>query len=333
MSDSNIHQRKADHISLAFDAQFSKDGIDHRFYFEPVLSGIPVDNRGIQKKFLDFEMEAPMWVSSMTGGTKLAQTINKLLAEACGEYKLGMGLGSCRVLLTSDQYLEDFNVRKYMPGRPLFANLGIAQVSQLLENGQRDLADKLVLKLKADGLIIHVNPLQEYLQPEGDVYTQSPLEIMERFLEKAPYPVIVKEVGQGFGPESLRKMLKMPFAAIDFGASGGTNFSLLELLRSESDRRDQLLPLASVGHSAEEMVGFVNAINEESQCNQLIISGGIKNFLDGYYLMQKSKMPSIFGQASGFLKHALEGKSTLHQYIENQISGLRAASAFLKIKN
>lgn len=330
--DKNADKRKADHISLAFEAQLSKDKLDDRFYYEPALSGLPTSSELIQKEFLGFTFAAPMWVSSMTGGTEKAGKINKVLAESCGAYGLGMGLGSCRALLTSDLYFEDFNVRRFMPGRPLFANLGIAQLSQLLESNQLHLADQLVTKLKADGLIIHINPLQEFLQPEGDHYSHSPVDLISKLCESVSFPILVKEVGQGFGPQSIRQLLQLPISALEFGASGGTNFALLELLRSEADRRDQFLPLAHVGHSADEMVGFVNEVIHASTCKEIIVSGGIGDFLDGYFHIKKSKANAIYAQASGFLKYALLGSKDLNQYIEHQIEGLKAAFAFLKIK-
>ena len=107
-----------------------------------------------------------MWVSSMTGGTAWAKTINHNLARACKDFGMGMGLGSCRSLLHSNDTFSDFNVRPFIgEDLPLYANLGIAQVEELLERGQLRKVKELVDKLEADGLIIHINPLQEWLQP------------------------------------------------------------------------------------------------------------------------------------------------------------------------
>ena len=125
---------------------------------------------------MGFDLKAPLWVSSMTGGTDLANTINHNLAKAAGEYGFGMGLGSCRSLLTSDEYLSDFYVKTLMPDMPLFANLGIAQCEQLITSGKTSLIKDLISKLDADGLIIHVNPFQEWLQPEGDRFNNPPID-------------------------------------------------------------------------------------------------------------------------------------------------------------
>jgi isopentenyl-diphosphate Delta-isomerase len=280
---------------------------------------------------------APLWVSSMTGGTQLARKINHNLARACGEFGFGMGLGSCRALLYSDEYFADFNVRPIMGDQvPLYANLGIAQVEKLLANNEVKVAEDLVAKLRADGLIIHVNPTQEWLQPEGDRLLRTPLDTIAEFLSRTSLKVIVKEVGQGMGPASLRALLQLPLEAIDFAASGGTNFALLELLRSDDQQREAFEPLSLVGHSATEMVDLTNALVTELghtlRCRQVIISGGVKNFLDGYYLNQKLGLPSVYGQASAFLKPAKESYESLQRYVQLQLRGLAYARAYLRVK-
>ena len=272
----------------------------------------------------------------MTGGTALARIINKNLAIACGEFGLGMGLGSCRQLLYSDEFLEDFNIRKYMGDQPLYINLGIAQIEQLLEVKQTGRISELIKKLDADGLIIHVNPMQEWLQPEGDRFKHPPIETLKRILDIVDYKIIVKEVGQGMGPESIKSLLSLPIEALDFAANGGTNFALLEILRSSEIKADNYNKLSHLGHSAEEMISFVNQIYKESPstvlCKQIIVSGGVTDFLDGYYYIQKSELPAIYGQASGFLKYAMDSYEILQKYVELQIEGLSLAKAYLTVK-
>lgn len=345
-SDATASSRKQDHIELAFEAQVFENQLDNRFYYEPVLAAHPKKETE-PFEFLGKKMNAPLWVSSMTGGTGWAKIINQNLAKACGEYKLGMGLGSCRALLTDDDCLPDFDVRKFMGDQPLYANLGIAQIEKLLETKQIKKIDELLKKIQADGLIIHINPLQEWLQPEGDVFKKSPLETIKILLETATYPIIVKEVGQGFGKESLKELLNLPLAAVDFAASGGTNFALLELKRSDALSKALFEPLAHIGHSAEEMVKFCNEIKSDYhnnlenkvrhngkniKCNQIIISGGVKTFLDGYYLTEKINFDAIYGQASGFLKHARGSYEELQAYTEGQLNGLKVAKQFLKVR-
>jgi isopentenyl-diphosphate delta-isomerase len=335
--DPTASERKKDHIELAFNSQVGLDRIDQRFYYEPMVTGHP--KRGSLKSlhFLGKTFKAPLWVSSMTGGTEMARTINRNLARACKDFGMGMGLGSCRSLLYSDDTLSDFDVRDLIgDNQPLFANLGIAQVEELVSQGELYRIGEMLDKLRANGLIIHVNPLQEWLQPEGDFIHHSPLDTILRVLDKVDAPIIVKEVGQGFGKESLRALFRLPLAAIDFAANGGTNFAKLELLRSDPLRQEIYSRLAWIGHSADEMVEFTNELlgemGDERKCNQVIISGGIKHFLDGYYLQQKIQLPAVYGQASSFLQHARGDYDTLHQYVESQIQGLELAQAFLRLR-
>lgn len=335
--DPTAASRKRDHIEMALKSQVTALEMDRRFSYEPLLAAHPQPGSLPPLPFLGKSLRLPIWVSSMTGGTEWARIINHNLARACREFGMGMGLGSCRALLQDDLSLDDFNVRALIgDDLPLYANLGIAQVEQLLQKNALHKVDELLDKLSADGLIIHVNPLQEWLQPEGDRFTRAPLHTISDFLAKRDIRVIVKEVGQGMGYESLKALLQLPIQALDFAASGGTNFAMLELLRSRPLSQETNRQLAYVGHTAEEMVQFVNQLvpelGEQRRCNQIIISGGIHHFLDGYYLMHKLALPSVYGQASGFLKHARGDYADLQAYVETQVRGLEVAHAFLKIK-
>jgi isopentenyl-diphosphate delta-isomerase len=329
-----LENRKKDHIELAFKSQTLPPEMDARFHYEPMLNAHPT--AGLKPfTILGKEHRVPLWVSSMTGGTKLAGTINRNLARACNEFGMGMGLGSCRVIMEDETYFGDFNVRDLIGDHlPLWANLGIAQVEMLVNKQQAGKASELVERLRADGLIIHVNPMQEWFQPEGDIFSSAPLETIKRFLELFPHPVIVKEVGQGMGPESLRELLQLPLQAIEFAAFGGTNFARVELQRDEKSSAELFEPLSRIGENAYDMLDYVNTIvkNQPVSCKEIIISGGVKSFLDGYYLIRKSTLPALYGMASTFLKYAREDYETLRNFIQAQIRGLEMAYAYLTIK-
>jgi isopentenyl-diphosphate Delta-isomerase len=326
--------RKLDHINLALSSQVEPIKVDGRFNYEPAI--------GTHSNEIEFEFELagkklkyPIWISSMTGGTPLAKKINENLAKVCKEFGLGMGLGSCRSILENDDHIAEFDVRDVIgDDLPLYANLGIAQVEMLLENNKVHLIENLVKKLKADGLIIHINPFQEWMQPEGNKINRTPIDTISRLIDDLETPIIVKEVGQGMGPESLKSLMQLPIEAIEFGAFGGTNFSLVELQRNETERQAFYNSLTQIGHTAEEMVDMINKIRQGKtvNCNKLIVSGGIRNFLDGYYLINKSTTPAIYAQASSFLKYAKKNYDELHQYVESQIQGLELAYSFLRIK-
>lgn len=328
--------RKAAHIALVTLAQVSAAQIDNRFFYEPLLAALP-NSSPKPISWLGKTIKTPIWVSSMTGGTNQANRINHALAKACRTFGMGMALGSCRQLLHSDERVKDFALRETLgPEQLFFANLGIAQIEEAILKQDLDPIHKMITMLEADGLVIHVNPLQEYLQPEGSIFKLPPIETIETFLKEVNYPIIVKEVGQGMGPASLKALLQLPLAAIEFGGFGGTNFSRLELLRSEKEKQVYYEPIVKIGHTAEQMLGYVNQIVEElgpkRKCNQLIVSGGIKNFLDGYYLVNLSKIPAFYGQASVLFFHAQKSYEALESYLDAQRKGLAIANTWLKVK-
>lgn len=332
MSDQTLHSRKLDHIKLAFESQLADS--DQRFYYEPLFQSSPAPGCIPHLQLSGKIMRYPLWISSMTGGAELAGNINKNLAVACREFGLGMGLGSCRPVLVDPQNASDFAVRKYIGNQPLYANLGIAQIEELFELNQAKRIAELVDQLEADGLIIHVNPLQEWFQPEGDQFKAPPIDTIKRVLDKFHFPVMVKEVGQGFGPKSLRALLDLPLEAVDFGAFGGTNFSLLENLRRTDMRNESWKPATHIGHTAEEMSDWIcNWSNDDVfKAKSIIVSGGIKSFLDGYYFLKKIPHKTMYAHASLFLKYALLGEQELLEFVESQVQGLEMAQTYLTLK-
>ncbi len=330
-----MEDRKGDHIRLALNSQINQDELDTRFDYEPML-GLEADGEWKPFQFLGKTFKVPLWVSSMTGGAPEAMHINQNLARACKEFGMGMGLGSCRILLENEKYLPDFDVREIIGNElPLYANIGIAQLEKMMNIGEYDRLSNLVSLLRADGLIIHVNPSQESLQEEGDLLYHRPIDTVNDFLSKTNLKIIIKEVGQGMGPRSLKELLQLPIEAIETASFGGTNFARLELIRREPKNVSHLEPLTHIGHTAESMVDIINGFVDSGldiKCKQLIISGGIHSHLDGYYLISKSKLPAVYGQASGFLRHARDSYEALERYVEEQVHGLRFSKAWLHPK-
>jgi isopentenyl-diphosphate delta-isomerase len=318
--------RKQDHIELALKSQIGTNELDKRFSYEPLFAAHPSEKLA-PFSFLGKIVQTPIWVSSMTGGTEKANKINKNLALVCQKFGMGMGLGSCRSILDGNERLPDFDLRNIIgDDLPFYANLGIAQLENILENNAYDKIDNLIHKLKADGLIIHVNPFQEWLQPEGDVLKNPPIETIQKLLEITDLSIIVKEVGQGFGKESLKALIQLPIDAIEFAAAGGTNFSKLELFRQNNNLPNYFDDLTRIGHSAKEMVENTNLLltelGESALCNQFIVSGGVRNFLDGYFLTKKLYSNAVFGMASGLLFYADKSYEALEQFVAAQIEGL-----------
>lgn len=346
-----MEQRKRDHIELARQAQIVEMMRDRRFFYEPLLGAHPkldVLQTPPKFSFLGKQMRHPLWMSSMTGGTDQALHVNRNLARVAGELGLGIGLGSCRVLLDGNEQerknrFAEFNLRPILGDDvPFMANLGIAQVASLLEKNKVSVIHDLLDKLQVDGLIVHVNPLQEWMQPEGDLWHRPGIDILKDFLsvfDIKRYKLMVKEVGQGIGPQSLKALCELPIHAIELAAIGGTNFPFLEQLRSPASsgavdgQTSSPHALCCVGHSALEMLSWTDIWEMARKKNiELIISGGVKDYLDAHYLMSHATLPCIYGQAYGLLNHALESYEALKHHIQHELTGLYLARSFLHVK-
>ena len=266
-SGSTASEKKADHIRMAL--QGARNQADRRFYYEPLFGHQNFSKIDLSLEFLGKSFRAPLWVSSMTGGTSSAQMINARLAETVARFGLGMGLGSLRPLLDGRRAFKDFDVRPLLgPECCLLGNIGIVQVDELLEKNQLNCLLDLVQELKCDGIIVHINPLQEWYQSGGDLLSRSPFKILQDFLPKFQLPVVVKEVGQGMGPQSLKALMELPLAAIELAAFGGTNFSHIEYERSSSSG-ERPRDLVYVGHGAQEMIQWINQMEGDIQCRQI----------------------------------------------------------------
>ena len=325
--------RKKDHIDLAFKSSTHHSERDTRFFYEPALTTHPLPNHPLSSYFLGHQFSYPIWVSSMTGGTGIAKNINRNLARACKDFGLGMGLGSCRKLLSSNEFFDDFAVRSFIGDQPLYANLGIAQINELIQEKSVHRITELLDRLEADGLIVHINPVQEWMQPEGDpILNITPVDAIIELIEQLNCKIIVKEVGQGMGPASMKALMSLPIDAIEFGAFGGTNFARLEAMREAN--AGEIDPICYVGHTVSEMIGFIHDISKEEQlkCKEFIISGSIRDYLDGYYYNECLSHNSIYGQAAGFLKHAMGDYDTLAKHVESQVQGYAFAMRYLRVR-
>jgi len=326
---SEINQRKAEHIHLAFKSQMDNILADNRFYYEP-LFGFHQNNVDFSTSICGIQLQFPLWISSMTGGTQIAKNINIRLAKIAAKHKLAMGLGSCRVILENDKNFKDFDVRKHIKDQPLFANIGIHQLAEIIKNKQSKKINDLISKLECNGLIIHINPLQEWLQPNGDRFFEAPIDTLLKAIYLFNFPIIVKEVGQGFGKKSIETLLELPFEAIELAGYGGTNFTKLESLRNKNETQ---MDAALIGHHCNEMITWINAFPKEKiKAKSIIYSGGINSFLDAYYLYRKSNINPLIGQGSAMLKMALISEKKLDEYVCEFIESFRMCSQFLQVR-
>jgi isopentenyl-diphosphate delta-isomerase len=270
----DISNRKADHITLALrpEHQGQQNAGFDRLCFEPnPLPQMELKDIELQSHFLDQVVSAPFLIGAMTGGCENGEKINQHLAEAAQVCQIPLALGSQRAAL--EQGLPQ-NIRRWAPSAILLGNLGATQLQQ---HGI-DLALRAVESVEANALIIHLNPLQELVQPNGDRDWRLVLEAIENCSSRLEVPIIVKEVGAGIGPHSAKKLMEVGIKWIEVAGRGGTSWASIELARNGSAREQEIAaPFINWGM---DTVDLLPAVKSACPTLQLIGSGGVRNGLD-----------------------------------------------------
>ena len=236
MSCGNLtERRKIEHIIIAVrenvGAREKTTLLEDVEFIHNPLTQISLESVDTSTIFLRKRLAAPILVSGMTGGTKLAAKINKAIGEAVEELGLAMGVGSQRAGLEDPSLEYTYRVaREAAPTAPIIANIGASQLVGGLSEGD---VYRIVDMVDADALALHINPLQEAVQPEGETEYQGLLERIRWLTEISPVPVIVKETGAGFSREAALQLRDSGIAGIDVGGAGGTSFSVIEAIRAE----------------------------------------------------------------------------------------------------
>lgn len=230
-----MHQkRKADHIriSLEEDVSFATltTGLEQYRFVHCALPEIRLEDVDTRVNLLGKPLQAPILISSMTGGTPLGRDINRRLAQAAEAMGIGMGLGSLRAALEDPSLLPTYQVRDVAPHILLLANLGAVQLNY---GYTVDHCRRAVEWVEADGLVLHLNPLQEALQPEGQTDFSDLLRKIEAVCKGLEVPVVVKEVGWGLSAQVARQLADAGVAALDVAGAGGTSWSQVEMYRSQ----------------------------------------------------------------------------------------------------
>ena len=234
MSDPSIRQRKLDHVALAMsDAAVStRDPGWSDVTLVPVtLPETNPDDVDLAATFLDFDLQAPVFIAGMTGGHPDVEKINAALATAAQTHGAAMGVGSQRAALVDPDLVPSYAiVRRHAPDAFICGNIGISQVLEG-ETGT-DVMRRLIDMIEADAMAVHINGLQELVQPEGDIKPGGAYDALGELVAKSPVPIIVKETGCGFDRVTANRLLETGIAAIDVGGMGGTSFTLIEGIRA-----------------------------------------------------------------------------------------------------
>jgi isopentenyl-diphosphate delta-isomerase len=225
--------------------------------------------------FLGHSLSFPVMISCMTGGYPEAKRINRELAEVCEEMHIAMGVGSQRQALEDVQYHETFSiVREVAPNIPVVGNIGAAEVAGL----QLDAAKRLVDLVKADALAVHLNPLQEFLQPEGNTNFRGVLSGIARLVAGLHVPVIVKEIGAGISVEVARRLLDVGVRFIDVAGAGGTSWAGVETLRRKE--KEAAFRFWDWGIPLSVAIREVATLRTNGLHFTLLASGGIASGMD-----------------------------------------------------
>ena len=229
-------KRKKEHIKLCLtdDVAFKlkTNGFEKYDFIHYAITEVDTTKICFQTKFISKKINYPFLISSMTGGTSEAENINRRLAGIAGALGIPIGVGSQRQALENIDYHQSYKViRKTARDIPVLGNIGAAQILRV-----KDLKSILSLidMLEADAFIIHINPLQELMQPEGEINFTGLLKQIEKLNRISPVPLFIKEVGAGISKKAAKKLLEAGVKGIDVAGAGGTSWAGVEIKRSKS---------------------------------------------------------------------------------------------------
>ncbi|RAU44084.1 MULTISPECIES: type 2 isopentenyl-diphosphate Delta-isomerase [unclassified Pseudomonas] len=323
MSNSDLSRRKDDHLNIVLDRRAGPrgrgTGLDALQFEHCALPELNLDAIDLSSALVGKTLRAPLLISSMTGGAERATAINRHLAGAAQELGIAMGVGSQRVGLRSgnDQGLTS-ELRRLAPDIPLLGNIGAAQ---LLERDGLDLARRAVDSLHADALIIHLNPLQEAVQAEGDRNWSGVLEAIARTVQTLGVPVVVKEVGAGLSAPVAVALADAGVQVIDVAGLGGTSWAAVEAARAVR-AEDRRVAEAFSGWGIPTAISLQSVRRALPQM-PLIASGGIRNGVDAAKAICLGA--DVIGQAAGVLREATLSTPAVIEHFRIVIRQLRIA--------
>jgi len=232
--------RKKEHLDLSLNADVSfklkTNGFDHYEFIHDAATEVELDKISFETKFFKKKINYPFIISCMTGGTEEAENINAHLAIAAEELKIPIGVGSQRQALENKNYRSTYNIiRKNAKLVPVLGNLGAAELVQLRSF---DPIKILIDLIDADAFVIHLNPLQELLQPEGNPYFKGLIKSLKQLVKEIEIPLIIKEIGMGISYDVAKRMLEVGVKGIDVAGAGGTSWAAIEMLRNKSTTND-----------------------------------------------------------------------------------------------
>lgn len=316
-----LGKRKSEHIriNLEEDVQSSlTTGLNRLHFVNQALPEFDLADVDLSQNLFGKKLAAPLLISSMTGGTAEAEQINLRLAETAQEKSIALGLGSQRAALEDPAAISSFQVRRAAPDILLFANLGAVQLNYgyTIEHCRR-----AVDMVEADALFLHLNALQEALQPEGNTRFGGLLDKIEQVCKLLPVPVIAKEVGWGISGETARLLAAAGVAAVDVSGAGGTSWSQVEMHRMKDPRRAAIAAVfRNWGIPTAEAIRQVRLLTPDLP---VFASGGLRDGIDAAKTLALGA--SLAGMAGPFLKAASQSQAVASALADEIISEMKIA--------
>ncbi|MBL8050353.1 MAG: type 2 isopentenyl-diphosphate Delta-isomerase [Anaerolineales bacterium] len=295
-----IDQRKADHIKINLEQDVRSaltSGLENYHFIHEALPEVDLNRLDTTLNLFGKRLHSPILISSMTGGTSEAETINLRLAEAAQECGIAMGVGSQRAAIEHPEQAKTFQVRRVAPDILLFANLGAVQFNY---GYGIDQCKQAVDMIQADALYLHLNPLQEAVQDAGDTNWAGIAKKIEEVCKKLEVPVIAKEVGWGISERTAKLLNDCGVKAIDVAGAGGTSWSQVEMHRAPDEFTRQLAA-TFVGWGIPTAESILN-VKKATPDMTIFASGGIKDGLDIAKCIALGA--TLGGMAGNFLKAA-----------------------------
>ena len=270
--------RKTDHLRIVLDEKVNSslsNGFEKYRFIHQALPEIDFTQIETKSNFLKKTLDYPILISSMTGGTPETAKINHCLAKVAQKYGIAMGVGSQRIGIEDSTRMYSFNVRKLAPDILLFANLGAVQLNYSHSTEQ---CQKAVDEIEANALFLHLNPLQEALQPEGNTNFSGLLKKIELVCKTLSIPVFIKEVGWGISEKTASLLVSAGIAGIDVAGAGGTSWSEVEKYRIKDP---VYFHVASAFHDwGIPTADSIIQVKKAAPTLSVIASGGITNGIE-----------------------------------------------------
>jgi isopentenyl-diphosphate delta-isomerase len=318
---SATQQRKKEHLELCLDPQAPLlpfgGGFDQYSFVHNALPEVDLAEIDLSTTFLGKTLRAPLLISSMTGGFDVARRVNKNLAVAAQQLGLAMGVGSQRVALEQPATAATFKVRDRAPDVLLLANLGAVQLNY---GYGIDQCRRAVEMIEADGLILHLNVLQEAVQPEGNRNFKGLTQKISAICRDLAVPVLAKEVGSGISADVAVRLQGAGVKAIDVAGVGGTSWYTVEATRASKKGQPRETAFATWGIPTEEALVMVRKAVPRLE---IVASGGIRTGLDVAKAICLGA--DLCGIGQPLLSPALESPQQVVKFLEMIIQGIRVA--------